>query len=71
MKAIEFNNKENKKITISEFESLMNTIGLNFYGFKNISTNDRDLFEDKLNASFEFLKDGTIVLHDLNYTWED
>lgn len=70
MTTINFNNQPTIIITIKEFEKLMNSINLNFYGFLYMSISDRDTFEEKTNMSFENLKNGNVKLHDLNYDWE-
>lgn len=44
---------------------------MNWYGFENVSVNDREMFEEKTNISFEPIKDGKVRLHDINFVWED
>ncbi len=70
MKTINFNNQPTKVITVEEFELLMNSVNLKFYGFDNISVNDRDTFEERTDISFSPMQDGNVKLHDLNYEWE-
>lgn len=67
---INFNNLPVKIITIKELESIMDKIGLKWYGFKYVSVNDRQEFEFKTNAAFEPTNDGKVKLHDLNFNWD-
>ena len=71
MTIVNFNNEATKIVTVKELEVIMNSIGMNWYGFKNVSTNDRDMFEKKTNISFEPTSDGNVRLHDLNFVWEE
>jgi hypothetical protein len=68
---VNFRNKPDTLITIQEFEKLFNSIGLKWYGWSQLSTKDRDFFEDKMNISFEPTKEGMVKLYDLNFNYED
>ena len=71
MTTVNFNNEATKIVTVKELENLFNSIGLNWYGWNNVSINDRDIFEDKMQMVFEPTKDGMVRLHDDNFVWED
>lgn len=71
MTTVNFNNEATKIVTVKELETIMNSVGMNWYGFKNVSVNDREMFEEKTNISFEPTNDGNVRLHDMNFVWED
>lgn len=71
MTTVNFNNEATKIVTVKELETIMNSIGMKWYGFENVSTNDREMFEEKTNISFEPTKYGKVRLHDTNFVWED
>lgn len=71
MTIVNFNNEATKIVTVKELETIMNSVGMNWYGFKNVSVNDREMFEEKTNIYFEPTNDGKVRLHDMNFVWED
>jgi hypothetical protein len=71
MRAINFNNKATKIVTVKELEIIMNSIGMDWLGFESVSVNDREMFEEKTNISFEPTNDGNARLHDLDFVWEE
>ena len=71
MTKVNFNNEATKIVTVKELETIMNSVGMSWYGFENVSINDREIFEEKTNISFEPKNDGKVRLHDINFVWED
>ena len=73
MKTINFNGEPSIVITEMQFELVLSYIGMNFYGWKNWSVNDRETVSEKLNIHAEPVMpyEGFIKLHDLNYEWEE
>jgi hypothetical protein len=69
MTTVNFNNEATKIVTVKELETIMNSIGMNWYGFENVSINDREMFEEKTNISFEHTNDCKVILHDINFLW--
>ena len=67
---IDFNNEPTKIVTLKEVESIMNSVGMDWYGFKYYTINDREMFESKTNASVHPTNDGKAILHDRNFNWE-
>jgi hypothetical protein len=68
---IDFNNEPTKIVTVEEFENIMNSVGLNWYGWDNFSVRDREMFEEKTDMSFSPMGDGKVKLHDDNFIWEE
>ena len=68
---IQFNNNPTLKVTEQELVKVLNSIGLNWYGSENLTTNDMQLIEDKLDVCLEIKQNKDIIFHDLNYNFED
>ena len=68
---IQFNNNPTLKVTEQELVKVLNSIGLNWYGSENLTTNDMQIIEDKLDVCLEIRQNKDIIFHDLNYNWED
>lgn len=68
---IQFNNNPTLKVTEQELIKVLNSIGLNWYGSENLTTNDMQIIEDKLDVCLEIRQNKDIIFHDLNYNWED
>lgn len=68
---INFNEQPSVKISETQLITILNSIGLNWYGAKNLSSNDIEIIEDKLDICLEIKDNGDILLHDLNYVWEE
>lgn len=68
---INFNGNDNKIVSYIEFEKIINSIGLNWYGIQNWSRNDLDLFEEKFNGfTCEPCENG-MKIWDLNYDYQN
>lgn len=50
LELISFDGRDQKVVSFDVFEKILNFIGMNWYGAKNWSRNDLDLFEDKLDG---------------------
>lgn len=68
-KTIDFESKDQKVVTYQEFEQILNSIGMNWFGIENWSRSDLDLFEKKFDGlTCEPFENG-IKIWDLNFDY--
>jgi hypothetical protein len=71
MKTIELNGKDSKVVTFDEFETLISSIGLYWYGIENWSRIDLDIFEDIFDGfTCESFEDG-MKIWDRNFDYSN
>jgi hypothetical protein len=66
---IEMNGLDSKELTFQEFESLINQVGMNWYGLDNWTRGDLDLFEEKFDGFTCEPIDGKMKIWDRNFDY--
>lgn len=72
MTTLNLNKKDRKELNFNEFETLLNTVGMNWYGVDNWTRGDLDLFETKINGfTVEPTDNNTMKVWDINYDYSE
>jgi len=67
---IQLNGKDSKELNFNEFKTLISKVGMNWYGAKNITRSDIEMFEDKFDGfTFELTNNNSIKIWDLDFDY--